>query len=104
MRTAANRLAEDVEDRDIAAVAEADLASGRTVRVPLDVAERILDGENRLRVMRKWRGLTQTVLAEKAGLAQSAISALEKGESNGTIKVWRELASALDIPLNLLVE
>ena len=100
----AKAAAEDRQDSRLAAEAEADLSAGRTIRVPLDVAERILDGENRLRALRKWRGLTQSALGKRAGLAQSAISALEKGESEGTLSVWRDLAQALDLPFHLLVE
>jgi hypothetical protein len=36
--------------------------------LPLDVVERSLKGENTLKLIREWRGLTQKGLAEKARL------------------------------------
>lgn len=101
---AAGPFDEDANDARAAAAAEADLAAGRDVAIPLDVAEAILDGESRLRAIRKWRGHTQAELATLSGLAQSAISAMEKGEAEGSLGSWRRLSAALGVPLAVLIE
>ncbi|MEU3280412.1 helix-turn-helix domain-containing protein [Streptomyces antibioticus] len=46
-------------------------------------------------------GLTQTQLAERAGMTQAAISRLEHGGSTPTIPLLERLASALDSTLHL---
>ena len=101
---ASEALDEDRIDARLAETAAADLAAGRDVAIPIDVAEAILDGATRLRAFRKWRGVTQVDLAKRAGLAQSAISAMEKGEAEGSLKAWRDLSGALNVPLAVLID
>jgi len=49
---------------------------------------------------RELRGLTQTELAEKAGMAQARISVMEdSGYENLSVKTLKRLASALDVAL-----
>ncbi len=96
--------AEDARDCLVAAEAEANLATGRDIVVPIDVAERIFDGENRLVVLREWRGLTTNDLALRTGMAETAISAFEKVTIDASPDVWRRLAIALDVPLHLLMD
>jgi len=49
---------------------------------------------------RELRGLTQTELAQKAGMAQARISVMEdSGYENFSVKTLRRLASALDVAL-----
>jgi len=57
--------------------------------VPHDIVEKLLNGENPLKVWRTYRGLTQAQLAEKTGLRQSQIGMIESGEREGTVKVLR---------------
>lgn len=53
----------------------------------------------RLRNLRKWRGLTQVMLAEASGVAQNYISALERGAAgNPSPDVLSRLAAALGVP------
>lgn len=52
---------------------------------------------NRIAEIRKDRGLTQTELAERAGLPQSNISRAESGQSS--IEVKCRIADALDLPV-----
>lgn len=72
-------------------------------RLPLPIAERILEGERPLKILREWRGLTQTQLAERAGLPQPTIALLERGKRKGTVEQMRKLAEALDLQLETLV-
>src|SRR6267378_4101056 len=73
--------------------ANAALAAGDEIELPSTVAEAIARGENALRVIREWRGMTQIQLGEmKTDIGQSTISALENGTRRGTTAVWKQLA------------
>jgi transcriptional regulator with XRE-family HTH domain len=53
----------------------------------------------RLRNLRKWRGLTQVMLSQASGVAQNYISALERGAAeNPSHDVLQRLAEALGVP------
>jgi transcriptional regulator with XRE-family HTH domain len=53
---------------------------------------------NRIRVLRRERGYTQARLATRAGLHQTHIGQLEKGQKTLTFSVARRIAKALDVP------
>lgn len=90
------------EAADIAAYdrAKAALASGEDELAPGAVAERLLAGESPLRVWRGYRGLTQTALAARANLSQSAISAIERGKRAPSLSALRALARTLEVDLD----
>jgi len=71
--------------------------------MPRDQWARIRAGESALRVIREYRGLTQAQLAEKAGIEQPQISAIENGRRTGTAQTLKALATALGAPLEVLV-
>ena len=70
---------------------------------PSDVVERLVDGENPIKVYREYRGLTQLKLSERVGVQQSYITQLESGKKRGTVKVLKKIATALDLDLDDLV-
>ena len=65
--------------------------------LPAEVADRILEGEHPLKVLREWRALTQAQLAERTGLPQPTIALLERGRRKGTLAQWRAIAQALGL-------
>lgn len=67
--------------------------------LPVDVADRILEGERPLKVLREWRGLSQTQLAERTGLPQPTVALLERGRRRGTLAQWRAIAQALGLQI-----
>ncbi len=71
--------------------------------IPAAFAERLIDGENPVRVWRQYRQLTQTALAVRVGVTQSYLSEIETGKSEGSVKVLAALAHALAIDLDDLV-
>jgi hypothetical protein len=80
------------------------IAAGHDAELPAEVAEAIVRGENALRVIRRWRGLTQAQLGDKkTDIGQGMISALEKGTRRGTAAVWKRLAAALGVPMQILI-
>ena len=94
---------EDASDRECIAAFRRDLAARKEELVPVDVVDRILNGENRIRVWRDHRGMTPTVLAQKAEIGQAFLSQLETGKRAGTVETLRKVADALDLTIDDLV-
>ncbi|MEP6786573.1 MAG: helix-turn-helix transcriptional regulator [Sphingomonadales bacterium] len=92
------RLIDIVEDRADAATAI--LAEQRRLEgeeyFPSEFVDRILDGENRLKVWRNYRNLKLREVSAKAKISIAYISDLERNKRHGNPKTWRALASALD--------
>lgn len=75
----------------------ADLEAGQNGALPAEVSAAILRGDSLLKALRKWRGLSQTELAERAGIGQGYLSDLESRRRQGTKETCEALARALDI-------
>ncbi len=58
----------------------------------------------KIKSLRKERKLTQKKLAENIGVGQSYIADLENGKSQPSLKVLKEIARVLDVPVGLLLE
>lgn len=56
-----------------------------------------------IRLCRTQRGLSQTELANNAGISVSYLSLLERGKRDPTLTTVGEIANALDIPVSILV-
>ena len=93
------RLVEIAEDReDIAAAADAERRRNEGMEyLPASMVNRILDGENALRVWREYRGMTITELAVESGYGHSMISKIETGARQGTVALWNACAKALKV-------
>lgn len=52
--------------------------------------------------LRKAKGWSQSDLADVVGVKQPTISRLEKGADEVTLRLCRQIAGALDVPLYLL--
>jgi DNA-binding XRE family transcriptional regulator len=105
-REAYDRLVEAAEDAaDSAAIArfEQRLAAGEEEFVPSAMVDRILAGENLVRVWREHRGLTVSAMAEMAGIAQPYLSQIETGKREGTLQTMKKIAAALRVKLDDLV-
>lgn len=67
-------------------------------RVPLVVMDRMLEGASALLAWREHLGMTQAALAKKAGISVPYLSQLETGKRTGSLKTFRALSKALDVP------
>lgn len=86
----------DFEDiLDILAYDEA--KSSNEESFPVELVERMLEGESPLRVYREFRGFTQAQIAQKIGLTQATIAELEKGKQKGSIDTWKRLSAILNV-------
>jgi len=89
---------------DVAAFDEFDrkLAAGEEELIPAEIVDRILAGENRVRVWREHRAVSLKALAEAAGLTTAYLSQVETGKRDGTLDTYRKLAKALRVTLDEL--
>lgn len=90
---------EDIED--IQAVE--DFHKDSTETFPLALAEELADGGNPIKVFRQYRGFSQAELAEKAAVSKQYISQLENNERDGTTRVLKSIAKALNLSLDDLI-
>jgi mRNA interferase RelE/StbE len=96
--------AEDLADLQTYDRAKAALAAGEDELIPADYVNRLLNGENSLRVYRDLRGMTQAALGEKAGVGRVTVAEIETGRKQGSITTLRALANALSVSLDDLAE
>lgn len=96
--------ADDLADLQTYDRAKAALAAGEDGLIPADYANRLLNGENALRVYRDLRGMTQAALAEKASVNRVTVAEIETGRKQGSVTALRALANALGVSLDDLAE
>lgn len=96
---------ENAMARDVAAYDRVHerLARGEEELIPSEIVDRLLDGENKVKVWRSYRGLSARALAEKTGLSASYISELESGRKEGSIAAMKKIATALGLDMDEIV-
>lgn len=95
-------IAAGADPEDLALIAMAEAARDEDT-FPADVAKRLAAGENVLKTLREWRGLTQEELGAKADMSKQYISQIETGRREIGMKVAKKLAPALGIGVESLV-
>ncbi|MBK8198874.1 MAG: helix-turn-helix transcriptional regulator [Acidobacteria bacterium] len=95
---------EERTSRLLAAVKVRNEVEGRFVDagLPEEVFVQIRSGGNPVRVVRKFRKITQKQLSQSCGLAETHISAIETGKGFG-LRTALKLAAALQVPAGLIV-
>ncbi len=83
--------------------AKANIEAGEEL-IPSNVAYALLDGKNPIRVWREYRALTQQQLAERVGISKPYLSQLESGKRSGTTDVLNNIAHALNVSLEELID
>lgn len=100
------RLTAAAEDAaDVRAFDEAmrKIESGEDEMIPAEFANRLIDGENPVRVWRDFRGLTAQALAGRAGLNRATVTMIETGRRKGNVETLQALAAALKVTIDDLV-
>lgn len=69
---------------------------------PTELVNKILNGENPIKIYREYRGFSQVELAIKISKTKQYISSLEKGQRTGTIHTLKKIAQELNIDLDML--
>ena len=70
--------------------------------IPMSMADRLYQG-NPVRVWREYRDMTATELAAAAGISKSELSAMENGESSGSVAAFRRVVNALQVAVDDLL-
>jgi DNA-binding XRE family transcriptional regulator len=98
---------DDPHDIDDDAVATDDLrifrerlAAGQEELVPAEFADRMIDGENLVKVWREYREMTVDQLARRAGISVEQLMQIETDERIATIDEVKGLAAALYIDVD----
>lgn len=94
---AAAEAEEDVADIATFDACMAEREAGRALDAPPEVTAAMLRGDSLLKALRKWKGISQTELAEKAGLGQGYLSDLEARRRRGTVETLAAIAKALEV-------
>jgi len=77
---------------------------GKNLELPSEVLQLLsLEPQNAIKIIRKYRGLTQDDLATEAGLSRPYLTEIETGRKDGSIKTLKTLAHVLGVPLEILV-
>lgn len=69
--------------------------------LPPEILDALAAGqETPVRILRKFRGLTQAELADKAGLSRPYLTEIESRKKNGSVRAMKAIAQALDVSVN----
>lgn len=97
---ARDKLEDEADAREAARIL-ARLESGEEETLPFEVVKR-LRAENRIKVLREYRGMTQRELAKAAELNPLYLSQIECGRASGGIKSLTRLAEALGVEVEMI--
>ena len=97
------RVREMVQDAEDAAAYTEAVTQDDGFRVPLSVVEAKLGGASQLRAWREHRELSLQALADAAGVSKPYVSQIESGKRTGTAATLKKLATALNVPADVLI-
>ena len=80
------------------------LATGEEEAIPEEFANRLIDGENPIRVYRELRGLSAKELADKTGISAAFLSEIENGKKDGGVSTLKKIAQVLRVTIDDLVD
>jgi ribosome-binding protein aMBF1 (putative translation factor) len=101
MAAVENAIDDRQDVRDAKAISDR-ISSGEEATFPHEVVMRMRK-ENRIKALRKYRGMTQKELAEKADLNALYISQIETGKAAGGRKGLEKIAAALGVNLAVIL-
>jgi DNA-binding XRE family transcriptional regulator len=101
LKKLADEAVEDAGTARLVARAKKEVADGAPL-LPKQIVDRLANGENPIRVLREFRGYTQTMLVVALQITQGYLSDLETGKRKGPLALHQKIARALGLPLDLL--
>ena len=76
----------------------------RNSDLPGDIMDKIFArSENPIKILRKFRGMTQADLAERSGLSRPYLAEIETGRKEGSVTALKNLATALETEISYLI-
>lgn len=94
---------EDREDIEAGRKFRAKLSAGDEELIPSEYVNRMIDGENKIKVWRDFRGMSAKALADAAGMSAPYLSQIESGAREGSLDALKKLAEALRVTIDELV-
>jgi len=77
---------------------------GRESILPDNILQELsLEKSNPIKIIRKYRGMTQDDLASAVGVSRPYLTEIETGRKDGSIKTLKSIAKALNVSLEFLV-
>jgi DNA-binding XRE family transcriptional regulator len=95
---------EDLEDVAESRILSGNVATGEDETFPDSFVERLLYGEQPLKVWREYRGLTIAALADICNVSAPAVSQIETGRRKPSVTLLRHLAAALKYDMEELLK
>ena len=78
--------------------------AGKDSILPDEIMQELsLEQSNPIKIIRKYRGMTQDDLAQVAGLSRPYLTEIETGRKDGSIRSLKSIAKSLNVSLELLV-
>ena len=79
------------------------VSSSQNDALPDDILDALTAREESpVKILRKYHGLTQKQLADKAGISRPYLTEIETGTKDGSIRAMKALADVLDVNVGLL--
>lgn len=95
---------EALEDAEALHMLDESAGVGDAAMVPEPVAARERESGSAVLAWREHRGLSQSQLANRAGISKAYLSQIETGARHGSVRALKALARALDVPLDVLAD
>ena len=80
------------------------VAAGEEEAIPEEFADRLIDGENPIRVYRELRGFSAKELADRTGISAAFLSEIENRKKEGGVSTLKKIAGALRVTIDDLVD
>lgn len=96
-------LLEDITDAEIASRISAKLKSGEEESFPASIVEHLLNGENPVRILREYRGMSVLELANACGVTRAHIYQIESGKREMSVELLRKLVFVLNVDADMLL-
>lgn len=90
------------EYNDLKKMAVESIEKGAEELFPVDILDRVLNGESPIRIFREYRKMSVSKLAEMCGLTQPAISHYESGVRQPSKETFEKIAHSLSVDAELL--
>lgn len=91
---------EDREDIEASRKFRAKLSAGEEELIPAEYVNRMIDGENKIKVWRDFRGMSAKALADAAGISALYLSQIEIGAREGSLDAMKKIAEALNAKID----
>ena len=77
--------------------------AGSSNKLPQTVLEQITLGKgSAIKIIRKYKGMTQQDLAQAADISRPYLTEIETGKKDGSIRALKSIAGALDVSLEMI--